>query len=725
MTLYPGSWCDVVAHPSGYAFVYQSGQSIVCAVNGATVWQVYLSEPVLYLRAACAPDGTVRAIGQGNQTGFAWVIGADGATSLGFTFGQNCTVLTWEDGFVAYIQRTGATFTRWPLNAPEPAAQPISIGPTSQGWLDVHDGVMVWTDTNRTKIVEGYTLHLPVWRDGVTAGQGSVLPDQITAVLPNGQASTVIEATSWEPHIAALADGRNAICARTPQGAALAICPPWPAFVRALPPELPPVPVPPTPTPGPEPMKLHRDVMAVIRAYASVIPIPRGAAGEIDDQCREWTKGLCETAKALFPGGFPGLGGEFGWKRASGTRPLSKETIALKVGAALHGWDLLIGVGTGRPKLSDDPAYHDLVAEGNQVFVPVEAIDRLVPAPASGHAPLDVPMWGISAFDLGCRIQEGDTRYLDEIVVPSGLTPRIVVASVYRTPRTQAAGRAQMAGLFDALKARGLRCVVTLLTDTDKHRTTRAEALDHVREMNRGLLAWPDVIRAVRIGNENSHSVEADYMVDPDFLRDAAALIDRRFPLSFGAGHGGEPVLSGGSFASHHSNRGESPETNAAMMAEAQRVLRVQVVDEEPLGIAEPDRVAGRQRTADPEWARRQAQSAKDQALGGSTFHCDAGISCQMAEWGPTQAAALAAFVAVVGGLVVPVPIGDPLETLKAAAIESAIVVAYRDLLGRKPDDFGRLFYGDRLRDGRMTVASMEADIKASAEYEQRHGGTA
>jgi hypothetical protein len=76
-----------------------------------------------------------------------------------------------------------------------------------------------------------------------------------------------------------------------------------------------------------------------------------------------------------------------------------------------------------------------------------------------------------------------------------------------------------------------------------------------------------------------------------------------------------------------------------------------------------------------------------------------------------------------VGTPVVPAPIGDPLATLKAEAIESAIVVAYRELLGRRPDDFGRLFYGDRLRDGRMNVADMEADIKTSPEYAQRHGG--
>ena len=207
MTLYPGNWCDVVAHPDGFAFVYQREQSIICLVNSVLVWEQYLPEPVLYLRAACGPDGTVRAIGQGNDTGLAWVVSAGAVTSYGPTFGQNCTVITQEnDQFVLYIQRSVDTYSRWPLNQYDPGAQPIPIGPTSQGWLDVVDGEMRWTDVYRRMVIEGYTLILPVWRNGVTAGQGTISPDQITAVRANGQASTVIQATSWEPHIAALND---------------------------------------------------------------------------------------------------------------------------------------------------------------------------------------------------------------------------------------------------------------------------------------------------------------------------------------------------------------------------------------------------------------------------------------------------------------------------------------------------------------------------------------
>lgn len=394
-------------------------------------------------------------------------------------------------------------------------------------------------------------------------------------------------------------------------------------------------------------LPIHPDVMTIVRKYASMIRIPSGEPGMIDDQCRAWTGGLCETVRALFPNGDPRVGGEFGWKRASSTRPYSKETLALKVGSQLHGWDLLIGVGTGRPALSTAPAYHDLTAEGDQVFVPVPPIDHLTPVPSS-HASLPVPTDGISAFDLGCRIAESDTWFLDTVVVPSKLIPRIIVASVYRTPRTLAHGRAQMPALLAALEARGVQCVPTLLTDTAKHGTTWDEALEHVRLMNEIMVRHAASIRAVRLANENSHAVEQAYLSDPSFLSQAAALIDARFPLSWGAGHGGEPVMGGGSYVTHHSDRSKTPEENAAIMELAEQTWGVPVVDDEPLGIAEPDRVAGRQRTSDPDWARRQAQASRlHMGLGGTTFHCDAGISCKREDWGPAQAAALEAFLGV------------------------------------------------------------------------------
>ena len=60
-------------------------------------------------------------------------------------------------------------------------------------------------------------------------------------------------------------------------------------------------------------------------------------------------------------------------------------------------------------------------------------------------------------------------------------------------------------------------------------------------------------------------------------------------------------------------------------------------------------------------------------------------------------------------------PTSDPHEIARRAA-ESAIVRAYRDLLGRAPDPFGLGLYRDALLGGR-SIDWMRADIEASPEY--------
>lgn len=476
-------------------------------------------------------------------------------------------------------------------------------------------------------------------------------------------------------------------------------------------------------------MRLAPEVLRVVTAYAAVAPVPQGAAGTIDDACRVWTERLCQTVRFHFPEGLPGVGGTFGWKRASDSRPPSKETLALQVGSALHGWDLLIGVGTGTPTLSPDPAYHDLIAEGPQVFLPVPPVDHLA-VTATGHAALSTPLWGLSAFDLCAALASGDRSYYDAVVRPSGLVPRVIVASIWdgggsgRWGRTMAEGRAQLAVALAQWAADGVRSEVTLLCDTGEYATrdglTRDAALAHVAACNALLLAAPTAVAGVRLGNENSHSVEAAFMADGAFLREAAALVDRRFPLSFGAGHGGEVILPGGSYISHHSDRGQTPEANAVGMADAQRQWQAPVVDGEPLGITEPDRVAGRQRTSDADYARRLATAAIGAGLGGVTLHLDSGIGCRLDQHGAVHQAAVAAFLAVVG-VAAPVTPVDPLTDLGERAARSAIALAYRRLLGRAPDPDGERQYLARLRMG-LTVPQMEAELRASEEYRARGG---
>lgn len=223
-------WCDVVTHLQGWAFVYQQGREIVCELDGVELWRTPMPERVLYLRAAVMIDGGVAAIGQGNDSGLARLIDAAGVRALGPSHGQNCTAI---DAHHAYIQRSPTRYSRVDLVAGHDDERDIPIGATSQGFLDVDSGGdVLWTDRHRTATVEGHTLSLPMRRNGVTVGQAD--PPQIRAVGP-GVASTVIDGLAFEPHVAALSDGRYAVCARTPRGATLVICPPWPGLVTAAP----------------------------------------------------------------------------------------------------------------------------------------------------------------------------------------------------------------------------------------------------------------------------------------------------------------------------------------------------------------------------------------------------------------------------------------------------------------------------------------------------------
>lgn len=436
-------------------------------------------------------------------------------------------------------------------------------------------------------------------------------------------------------------------------------------------------PIPPPPPVESIPVELPASILATIRRLASVYPTPRGEPGGIDEACRQWTERVCQQVRHDFPDGHPELGGEWGWKRASDTRPLSKETLALREGQRLHGWDLLRGVGTGAPTLNARPDYHDLIAEGPQVFVPVPPVNHLGDAVDTTHPRLSAPLWGQSAFDLFAAFAAGDYEYYDAVICPAGLVPRIVVASIWeggpnnRRGRTMAQGRKQLYEGLRQLRDDGVRCEVTLLCDTAEYAKrdglTREGAIEHVELCNAAMCVWPEAVAAVRIGNENSHGVEAPWMTDPAFLRECAALIDPRFPVSFGAGHGGEPVMVGGSYASHHADRSLSPEENGRIMAAAQQTFGVQVVDGEPLGITEPERVAGRQRTADPDYARRLAQAARDNGLGGCTLHLDSGIGCHMAEHGPVHQAALTTFLDTIG--VRPTPPEDDVTTEQIAQV--------------------------------------------------------
>jgi hypothetical protein len=339
-------------------------------------------------------------------------------------------------------------------------------------------------------------------------------------------------------------------------------------------------------------------------------------------------------------------GPAYGWKRAGPGRPESKETFARWENNFLDGWELFQGAGTGSPKLLNPPEYKDLTTppDGPQIFIPVNPTDRLGRRSVRPAPPTD---WvGTSAFDLGARLALSDRRWLDGF--GKGFKDLRVMVSRQSgpTPRTLATGRQQLIVVIDAARATNQRLNVVLLCDTLGY--SRDEMRNHVRLCNLILTAAPaGLISLVELFNEAGHPTQSSDSMDVAFLEELEALIDPRFPVAWG----GE--FEGGSCVTWHSDRGTSPEENAVYMGQRQTQSGKVWIDDEGLGGAESDRVAGRQRTDDPVWFQRQARAGKANGLR-VTLHTDAGLTCNQDEVGPKHTEMRRLFLAEYAAVVIP-----------------------------------------------------------------------
>lgn len=422
------------------------------------------------------------------------------------------------------------------------------------------------------------------------------------------------------------------------------------------------------PTSGPvvPPMEthvtLHADVIALFRRFLTVFPVPNGAADseEFFVVMRAWMERWCQQVKHHFPYGMPGVGGEFGWKRASNGRPLSKESLALIVrdaaGAtvALHGWDLFTGVGTGNPTPNFSPGHHDLwnPPDGPQVFVPVDPIDHLaspvpVTPPTPGRARLSGRWVACSAFNLLERTPEEQAAWLTDHRDAGVQIHRIMVA---RTPLpSPEVGLAALPRGLAALKAHRQRGHITINCDTKLYNRTK----DEVRAFTRAVAAELDqydtsVVASVQLFNEPVHATQQGFCADPAFNRELEAMIPLKFPCSWGpTTHSG---LVGGSFGTIHGDRGLSPEENAQHAADLQRIYGREFFDDESLGTHEVDQ-PGR-RTADPAFPERLARAALANDLLGATWHSEAGLTAHVSALGPIHREARRRFVAALGAAV-------------------------------------------------------------------------
>lgn len=127
-------------------------------------------------------------------------------------------------------------------------------------------------------------------------------------------------------------------------------------------------------------MKLPEQIKSIRTRYLQRFPVPQGEPGEaFEERARQWSIAFAE--QVAFE-----QGALWGMKRADPNRPISKDTIAFYADdGIIRIWDLLIGTGTGRPRLAEDPDAQDL---RDQVFVRVTPTNHLG---ADTPAPQDPP----------------------------------------------------------------------------------------------------------------------------------------------------------------------------------------------------------------------------------------------------------------------------------------------------------------------------------------------
>lgn len=248
---------------------------------------------------------------------------------------------------------------------------------------------------------------------------------------------------------------------------------------------------------------------------------------------------------------------------------------------------------------------------------------------------------GVTAFDLGVRLAHGDVRYLDWAAETGFTILRVVPASVYRSPRTIDEGLAQLGPLLDAAAARGLYVEVVLGVDTVPLGLTPAAFEDYARRAAEIVNARSNAV--IEVANEIGHGTQAGYLADVGVQLRVLAMFTA--PGSAGSTHGGQaPRWDAGDYLTHHSDRRQTPQRNAEIMAAAQSRAFKPVVDDEALGIAAVARSGSR--TNDPTYCAQQAQWARRYQLGGVTCHLDAGLDATVDHLDAIQREAARRFIA-------------------------------------------------------------------------------
>lgn len=664
-----GIFSTPVGQNTGLIVPMQSGQSNIAGAKAIGFQAVPtgefddlgnpIAEPWI---VRCNPDGSgleqLKQVGcniiVGGQSEFAWsVLGnvTDTQTSWGLSLpGAVAMWMTDDDALIVLMNystgRGVACYRKGNMNAAAPDwsvpdavtltrypyPQLFALDADRVVWCDVHGNMGAYGMPVPAPALNGFVNPFVVEHPDGSLWLGCTSGNDQVYVRPfNDAARGYVLGTGYG---ASGAGSYAAWALNTGENAAVAHLIDWsqptvPLTTPTVPPPVVVPPPPPIPPPGvPIMEKIPQDVLATSHEFARVFPPPHGDGGP--EYLKEalqfgWARRHAEQIRFSH-------GAKWGHKATSkdlaDTAP-SKETLAYREDAnnadEFDCFDMLGGAGSGNPVyIREDQLHHHVKG---QFFIEVQPIDHLNLIVRSPIVRPDLPfMKAMSSFDFCIKRDPAWLGFGVSLAIPF---QRVIVWSKFRDGRDltlEQALRNLDLGLAD-LRARGLYADVTFHCDTRERGDTREDLRRRTPRINAVLVKYLDVVKAARLFNENSHSVEQWFAVHIPFLMELDAMVDARIPLAWGAGHGGEgisPTVAGGSWIAHHGDRSKTPEENAAIMKAAQIRYGRKVVNAEPIGF-EKNAIHGK-RVNDLDWARRQAQADKDAGLGGSCFHFTAGI---------------------------------------------------------------------------------------------------
>jgi len=670
-----GTWSDF----AGDVWVRAAGQTLTAEriqPDGSLtlLWTVAVPEPLMFIRSAVAPDGTIITVGKGNLSGLAmWVLGA-GVASLGISHGNNCVAIR-HDG-----TRFLATFIEglpWP---PHIITRNLSNGDTvgdvplpavdgqysSQGIVDLaEDGTVLLLDEHRSELVSGWTLTKPNRRGLVVVGQTD--PAAIRVGITQAQFShrvvTALAGLGDDPHVAVLPNGRIAVCAYTPIGASLALLDlPYPPGEWA---------------PGTGPQHLPGPILVGHPEPRTANPEPRShtmsdGRPTLDQWATVELPALIE-AKAGYLG-LPDWGQEL----------LRNDGDLLKV---VTIWcTRRYGINERQQSLSEmvryerDPEGLNTPTPGTSVVAGRIRIDgrRFVNDAGRFHP---IFATGFALAEQVAHGREADAiRYLDWASRAGFNGVRVLAMCDGLFKLSPADGLAALPRLLALARERGLYAEVVALADTAQLRVDLRAQVGNVA----AAVAGADNA-LLQVANEHYHSTQASELHDVGYLKSLATAIPAGLIYTLSAGESDEGDEPQGMYATRHLDRGRDKWNQVRRVRELEDVsnrIKKPLWNDEPIGADEVEQLG--RRMADPEFFFAMGVLNRIFEVGG-TFHFQDGLQAQVPR--PGQQRCAEAFVA--GATVIPSDVdlvfknsGWADSPVKSAAFERTVVRVYSGIAG-------------------------------------------